>query len=152
MLAHGPEVPSAAAPLDEGLALAARLGIGVQMDVKQRGVEEGVVDALRRHDLLDRSFVSSFSLPILRAFAAAERGCRAPSPIPRIASARPAAACSGLRCGPASPRCGRSLPVRLPRWLARAGARADDPELGGRDARGDRGLPPAWVSPSTRGR
>ncbi len=34
-----------------------------------RGTEVGTVDALRRRELLERSFVSSFSLPVLRAFA-----------------------------------------------------------------------------------
>ena len=42
------------------------------VDVKLPGVEPGVVAALRRHGLLDRSFVSSFSFPILRRFAALE--------------------------------------------------------------------------------
>lgn len=72
VLAHGPAVPAAAPTLDDGLALAAALGVAVQMDVKVRGIESGVAAALRRHGLLDRSFVSSFSREILRAFAALE--------------------------------------------------------------------------------
>ena len=71
VLAHGPELPAGAATLDDGLALASRLGLAVQLDVKAAGVERDAVDALRRHDLLDRCFVSSFSLPILAGFAAA---------------------------------------------------------------------------------
>ncbi len=71
VLAHGPELAPDAALLDDGLALASRLGLAVQLDVKADGVERDAVDALRRHGLLDRCFVSSFSLPILAAFAAA---------------------------------------------------------------------------------
>ena len=72
VLAHGPELPTDAPPLDDALALAARLGLAVQLDVKLRGIEAGVADAVRRNGLLERSFVSSFSLPILAAFAEAE--------------------------------------------------------------------------------
>lgn len=70
VLAHGPERPPDAASLDDGLALAARLGLAVQLDVKVAGVQEEAHAALRRHGLLERSFVSSFSLPILAGFAA----------------------------------------------------------------------------------
>ena len=72
VLAHGPEVPPDAPLLDDALALAARLGLAVQLDVKLRGIEAGVADAVRRAGLLERSFVSSYSLPILAAFADAE--------------------------------------------------------------------------------
>lgn len=72
VVAHGPGVPVDAPPLDDVLALAARLGLAVQLDVKARGLETGSVAALRRHGLLERSFVSSFSPAILRGFAAAE--------------------------------------------------------------------------------
>jgi glycerophosphoryl diester phosphodiesterase len=70
VLAHGPSVPPDAAPLDAGLALVSERGLFVQVDVKVQGVHPEVVAALRRHDLLERAFVSSFSLPILAAFAA----------------------------------------------------------------------------------
>jgi glycerophosphoryl diester phosphodiesterase len=60
--------------LDDALALAARLGLAVQLDVKAPGLERPVVAALGRHDLLDRSFVSSPSAGVLRAFAAVEGG------------------------------------------------------------------------------
>jgi len=72
VLAHGPVLPPQAPPLDEALALAARLDLAVQLDVKLRGIERGVVEALRRHDLLGRSFVSSSSLATLGAFARVE--------------------------------------------------------------------------------
>jgi glycerophosphoryl diester phosphodiesterase len=72
VLGHGPEVPDAAPSLDDALSLVGRLGLAVQVDVKDAGLEAGIVRALREHDLLCRAFVSAFSLPILRAFAAAE--------------------------------------------------------------------------------
>ena len=71
VLAHGPFVPSDAPLLDDALELVARLGLAVQLDVKIEGTDEGIAEALERHDLLGRAFVSSFSLPILRGFAAA---------------------------------------------------------------------------------
>lgn len=70
VLAHGPDVPPDAPSLDDGLALAVRLGLAVQLDVKVAGIEAGIVEALGRVDLDPRSFISSFSLPILGAFAA----------------------------------------------------------------------------------
>jgi glycerophosphoryl diester phosphodiesterase len=69
VLAHGPAVPPGAPSLDAALALAARLGLAVQLDVKLPGTEAGVVDALSRCGLLERSFVSSFVPQVLRAFA-----------------------------------------------------------------------------------
>jgi glycerophosphoryl diester phosphodiesterase len=71
VLAHGPGIPDGAPLLDDALALVDRLGLAVQLDVKVPGTDTAIVDALRRHDLLDRAFVSSYSLPILRGFAAA---------------------------------------------------------------------------------
>jgi glycerophosphoryl diester phosphodiesterase len=72
VLAHGPEVPDDAPLLDEALELIRRLGLAVEVDVKVAGNEAAIVAALRREDLLSRAFVSSSSLPILHAFAAAE--------------------------------------------------------------------------------
>jgi glycerophosphoryl diester phosphodiesterase len=71
VLAHGPAIPDGAPLLDDALGLADRLGVAVQLDVKIAGNHSAIVDALHRHDLLDRAFVSSYSLSILRAFAAA---------------------------------------------------------------------------------
>jgi glycerophosphoryl diester phosphodiesterase len=124
VLAHGPSVPPDAPSLDDGLALAARLGVGVQMDVKQPGVEEGVVDALRRSGLLDRSFVSSFSLRTLRAFTALEP--RLPRsltyPEDRLGVTGSRALGNAVRPGLATLRV--LLPVRLPRFVRAAGASA----------------------------
>ena len=65
LLAHDPAVLDGAPSLDDGLALAARLGLAVQLDLKAPGVEAGAAAALRRHTLLERSFVSSPLLPVL---------------------------------------------------------------------------------------
>jgi glycerophosphoryl diester phosphodiesterase len=124
VLAHGPSVSPDAPTLDDGLALAARLGVGVQMDVKQPGVEEGVVDALRRSGLLDRSFVSSFSLRTLRAFAALEprlpRSLTYPEDRLRVTGSRMLG--PAVRPGLAAMRV--LLPARLPRFVREAGASA----------------------------
>jgi glycerophosphoryl diester phosphodiesterase len=124
VLGHGPELGTGAATLDDALRRAAVLGLSVQIDVKQRGVEADVVAALRRHDLLGRSFVSACPPPILAVFAALEPA------LPRSLSypddrfgvsgrrlVRPA-----VRPGLAAMR--SLLPRRLPRWLRRTGASA----------------------------
>jgi glycerophosphoryl diester phosphodiesterase len=72
VVAHGPEGTPGAPQLDDALELVARLGLAVQLDVKVRGLEASIVEAVRRHGLLDRSFVSSPSLAVLAAFAATE--------------------------------------------------------------------------------
>jgi glycerophosphoryl diester phosphodiesterase len=124
VLAHGPAVPPDAPSLDEGLALAARLGVGVQMDVKEPGVEEGVVDGLRRSGLLDRSFVSSFSFRTLRAFAALEPGLPRSLTYPedRLGLTRSRALGYAVKPGLAALRA--LLPVRLPGFMRAAGASA----------------------------
>jgi glycerophosphoryl diester phosphodiesterase len=124
VLAHGPELPAGAPPLDDALALAAALGLAVQLDVKLPGLEAGIVASLRRHDLFARSFVSSFSLRTLVAFAEAapelprsftypedrlgisERRLLRPLLVPGLAVLR------------------ALLPRRLPGWLRVAGASA----------------------------
>jgi glycerophosphoryl diester phosphodiesterase len=124
VLGHGPE-PSVDAPaLDDALALAARLEIAVQVDVKLRGLESGVVEALRRHGLLDRSFVSSFSLPILAAFAVLEPGLPRSFTYPedRHGISERRLLRPGVR--PALAVLRALLPRRLPRWLLAADADA----------------------------
>jgi glycerophosphoryl diester phosphodiesterase len=124
VLAHGPEVPRDAPLLDDALALAGRLGLAVQLDVKLRGIETGVADAVRRAGLLERSFVSSYSLPILAAFADAE-----PALPLSLTYPEDRLGVSGRRLlrpvvGPALAVMRARLPRRLPAWLHAAGARA----------------------------
>jgi glycerophosphoryl diester phosphodiesterase len=124
VVAHGPEVPPGAPRLDEALALVARLGLSVQLDVKVRALESGVVEALRRHDLIERSFVSSFSLPILVAFAAAEPRLPRAFTYPEDRLGVTGSRVLGPATRPALAALRALLPRRLPRWLRIAGASA----------------------------
>ncbi len=58
--------------LDDALAFLAPTGTILQLDVKTVGAERELVEALRRHDLLERSVVSSFHAAALQALAAIE--------------------------------------------------------------------------------
>ena len=60
--------------LDDALAFLAGSGTIVHLDLKTVGAEREVVAALRKHDLLERTVVSSFSAASLRALADAEPG------------------------------------------------------------------------------
>ena len=73
VLAHS-RVREGLPTLDDALGLFARdaPGVGVQLDLKRPGYEGSVVDALRRHELLDRSFVSSCFPASLAAVAELE--------------------------------------------------------------------------------
>jgi glycerophosphoryl diester phosphodiesterase len=124
VLAHGPAVPDDAPLLDDALALVTRLGLAVQVDVKVAGNEAAIVDSLRRRALLERAFVSSFSLAILRAFAVAapELPRSLTYPEDRLGATerrllRPAVA-------PALAVLRALAPTRLPRRLRSVGARA----------------------------
>jgi glycerophosphoryl diester phosphodiesterase len=124
VVAHGPEVPPDAPTLDAALELAARLGLAVQLDVKVRALEAGIVDALRRHGLLERSFVSSFSLPILAGFANAEPGLPRALTYPEDRFGVTGSRVLGPATRPALAVLRALLPRRLPRWLRAAGASA----------------------------
>ncbi len=124
VLAHGPELPPGAPPLDEALALAARLGLAVQLDVKSAGVAVAAVEALRRHALLERAFVSSSAQPVLAEFRAAEPSLPRSLTYPddRLGLSLRRWARPGVRAGLAALR--TALPLRLPAWLRAAGAAA----------------------------
>jgi glycerophosphoryl diester phosphodiesterase len=82
VLAHSEDVAGADSPsLAEGLALFAErapAGAGIQLDVKPRSVDAALVDAVRRHDLVGRTLVSSTFAGVLRRIRARE---------PRLATA-----------------------------------------------------------------
>jgi len=116
-----PELPT----LDEALErLRSAGGTGLQVDLKGSGFEEAVVRAIRRHDLVERSVVSTFHVPSLLRLAALEpalgRGLTYPvdrrglSQRPLLAPAA-AAAAACLR---------RALPHRISGLLERARAGA----------------------------
>ena len=115
-----PELPT----LDEALGFCAeRLpGIGLQIDVKRRGIEAGVAEAVRRHGVADRSWVSSFDAASLRRLAQLAPDLPRSYTLPRdrfgISKRGPLAPV--VRGALAS--LGASLPRRLPVLLARAQA------------------------------
>jgi glycerophosphoryl diester phosphodiesterase len=117
-----PDLPT----LDEALAFCAdRLpGIGLQVDLKRRGLEREVVESLRRHDVLDRSWVSGFDAASLRRVAELEPELPRSYTLPRdrfgISKRGPLAPV--VRRALAS--IGASLPRRLPALLRRARAAA----------------------------
>ena len=98
--------------------------MGLQVDLKRRGVERAVVEALRRHDVIDRSWVSGFDAASLRRVAELEPELPRSYTLPRDRF--------GLsKRGPLAPivrgalaSLGASLPRRLPALLARARAGA----------------------------
>jgi glycerophosphoryl diester phosphodiesterase len=77
VLAHSPaEVPAQLATLDEALAFLAPGRIGIQLDLKARGAEQALVDAVRKRSLVERTVVSSFRAGSLRTLHALEPGLR----------------------------------------------------------------------------
>jgi len=118
------EVPEHALTLDEALAFVADSGVGVLVDLKHPGVERAVADALRRHGLVERAFVSSTSPAALRRLAAADRELMRSISYPndryrisRFAWPRPVAAGSVATARAA-------MPLRVPLLLAAARAGA----------------------------
>ena len=112
--------------LDEALAFLAERApaTGVQIDLKARGCERGVVRALRRHDLLSRAFVSSFHRSSLIALRALEPGLPLGVTYPqdRYGVGRRRAMRPMIAVAAAAVR--RALPYRLDGLLARTGAAA----------------------------
>ena len=112
--------------LDAALAFCAeRLqGVGLQVDLKRRGIEAAVVEALRRHRVLERSWVSGFDADALRRVAELEPSLPRSFTLPRDRF--------GIsKHGPLAPlvraalrSVGASLPRRIPALLARARATA----------------------------
>jgi glycerophosphoryl diester phosphodiesterase len=101
--------------LDDALAFCAeRLpGVGLQVDLKGRGLEPAVVEALRRHGVLERSWISSFDAASLRRVAALDPNVPRSFTFPRSRWRTRA-----LRA---------ALPDRVPLLLARAEATALTP-------------------------
>jgi glycerophosphoryl diester phosphodiesterase len=112
--------------LDEALAFCAdRLpGIGLQLDLKRLGTEAATVEAVRRHGVLDRSWISTFEARSLRRLAELEPELPRSYTLPRdrfgISKRGPLAPVVRAALG----SMGASLPRRLPVLLARARAGA----------------------------
>jgi glycerophosphoryl diester phosphodiesterase len=128
VVAHDRRRAAAAEPvtLDDALAFCVeRLpGVGLQVDLKRRGVEAAVVEALRRHGVLERSWVSGFDAVSLRRMAelAPELPRSYTLPRDRFGISKRGALAPVVRGALAS--IGASLPRRLPVLLARARAAA----------------------------
>ena len=120
------ELTPALPTLDETLAFCAeRLpGIALQVDLKRRGMERGVVDALRRHGVLERSWVSTFEAASLRRLAELEPELPRSYTLPRdrFGISRRGRLAPVVRKALAS--LGASLPRRIPALLARSQAAA----------------------------
>jgi glycerophosphoryl diester phosphodiesterase len=114
------------ATLDDALAFCVeRLpGVGLQVDLKRRGLEAAVVDALRRHGVYERSWISTFDAGSLRRLAQLAADLPRSYTLPRdrlsISKRRPFAPV--VRGALAS--LGASLPRRLPALLERSSADA----------------------------
>jgi glycerophosphoryl diester phosphodiesterase len=116
-----PELPT----LDEALELlGAGGGVGLQVDLKWHGLERRVVDAVRRHGLVERTVVSTFHVPSLRELAELEPALARGYTYPidrrglsrqRLGAAAAAGAALALR---------RALPLRVAGMLERARASA----------------------------
>jgi glycerophosphoryl diester phosphodiesterase len=110
--------------LDAALEFFAASGTVVQLDLKTRGVERDVAAALRRHDLLERTVVSSFDAATLVALADAEpRLARSFTyPNDRLGVSRRRALAPAVRAGVHA--LARVLPRRAGMLLERARASA----------------------------
>jgi glycerophosphoryl diester phosphodiesterase len=99
--------------LDDALALIAASSAGALLDVKGDGFEAELVDAVRRHDLVERALVSTTRIAVLRRIAALEPRVRRSVTYPRNRARAAALA-----------RAPGALPRRIRGLLRRAGAAA----------------------------
>jgi len=124
-LAHSPaQVKDDSPTLDEALAFVARADAGVIVDLKSRGIEHAVVEALHRRNLLDRAVVASSHPASLRAVKEVEPALTTgfSYPFDRAGISERAAFQPLIRVGLAGLR--RALPARIAGMLARARADA----------------------------
>ena len=125
VLAHSRlEVPASRATLDDALRYLGQVGVGAHVDLKQRGLERRVAEALRDHALLDASLVSSLDHAALRDLRRHEPRLRVGLSYPedRFGISRHRAAAPVVAVGLRTLR--RTLPSLIGRWLERAGAAA----------------------------
>lgn len=77
VLAHSTaEVPAELATLDEALDFLAPGSCGIQLDLKARGAEAALLEAVRAHGMVERTVVSSFRPASLRTLHALEPALR----------------------------------------------------------------------------
>jgi glycerophosphoryl diester phosphodiesterase len=124
-LAHSPgQVTDASPTLGEALGFLAGTRVGVIVDLKSAGSEREVLQALRTHDLLERSVVSSFHSRSLRVLKEVEPALTTgfSYPFDRVGIAERPAFQPMIRAGLAGLR--RTLPIRIAGLLSRARADA----------------------------
>lgn len=126
VVAHAPELAVYGGPtLDDALELAraSRPEVGLDVDLKWHGFEEGVVEAIRRHGLVERTLISSCFAPSLRAVRKLEPHLATAFAYPfdrHRASERRVVPEALIRASLAGMR--RALPARIQRMLLRAEA------------------------------
>jgi glycerophosphoryl diester phosphodiesterase len=124
-LAHSPGLVTEMSPtLDDALGFLAQTRVGLIVDLKSTGSERAVVHALRAHELLERSVVTSFHSRSLLALKEIEPGLTTgfSYPYDRAGIAERPAFQPMIRAGLAGLR--RTLPARIARLLSRARADA----------------------------
>jgi glycerophosphoryl diester phosphodiesterase len=125
VLAHSMlELPHERATLDEALDYLAATAVAAHLDLKQRGLEAQVADALRAHGLVQRSLVSSLDHAALRDLRRHEPRLLVGLSYPedRYGISRFRASAPFVKVGLAALR--RTLPRVIAGWLRRAGASA----------------------------
>lgn len=118
------ELPGAGLTLDEALEFLGGHDVGLHLDVKLPGYEDGVLTALRHHRLEDRAYISTAFAATGRRIAAKAPGCTI-----AIGYPRDRVGISKLRWPPALTRVGAAslrqvMPVRVPVLLRWAHANA----------------------------
>lgn len=125
VLAHSHlELPHERATLDDALGYLAATNVAVQVDLKQRGLEERVAAALRAHALVRRALVSASDARTLRDVRTYEPLLRVglSYPVDRYGFSRHRAAAPAVTVALAALR--RVLPGVIVAWLERARADA----------------------------
>ncbi|HUP33702.1 MAG TPA: glycerophosphodiester phosphodiesterase [Gaiellaceae bacterium] len=124
-VAHSREEAGPGRPtLEEALDFLAGRDVGLHVDLKLTTRLEEVVDALDRHGVAERTVVSSFHLPSLRAVSACAPHVRIGFTYPedRYGVSKRRALRPAVRLGTLALR--RAVVARVPAMLARAGAEA----------------------------
>ena len=118
------ELPAEALTLDEALEELEPHAVGLHLDVKLPGYEDGVVAALRRHRITDRAYVSSAYAATTRRFAELAPGLQTAIGYPRdrLGVARAPWPAPLTRAGAAALR--GAMPARIPILLRFARADA----------------------------
>ena len=117
-LGHSPdEVPRETLTLDDALELLKEHPVGLHLDVKLPGYEEGVLAAVRRHGLADRALVSTAFAVTARRFAGSGLPVAIGYPRDRLGVSNLRWPQPLTRAGAAALR--QAMPVRIPvllRW------------------------------------